>query len=368
MNKTTKNYLNNKKKMLHIVEAFAGGILTYLVDLTNHLCDEYDIYIAYAIRPQTPENYKNYFNKKIKLIEIKNFTRSINPSKDTKALLEIKRIVKEINPDIIHLHSTKAGVLGRLAINNKNISMFYTPHGYSFLMQNDSNTKRSIYKFIEEICGKKYCTTIACSKGEYDESLNITKFSTYINNGINIDELDKLIKHYNTNETNHTTTVFTLGRISYQKNPELFNSVAEKLPNVKFLWIGDGDLRDKLTSSNIEITEWVNREKALEYSMQGDIFILPSLWEGLPMSLLEAMYMKKLCLVSNVIGNRDVIKNGINGFICESAEEFANVINNQINNINHTIINNAYQDILDEYNTKIMVKKYDDIYSKELII
>lgn len=68
-----------KKKILFIVEAMGGGVFTYIVDLANELVKEYDMYIAYAVRRQTPDNYKDYFDRRINLIEVKNFSRSINP-------------------------------------------------------------------------------------------------------------------------------------------------------------------------------------------------------------------------------------------------------------------------------------------------
>lgn len=355
----------HKKKILHIVEAMGGGVFTYIVDLANQLCDEYDVYIAYAVRPQTPEDYREYFDKNIKLIEVKNFTRAINFTKDFKAFFEIRSIAKEVQPDIIHLHSSKAGTLGRYAFNGHKVPIFYTPHGYSFLMQNCGMLKRTVYKIVEILSSRRYCTTISCSCGEHEETLKLTTNAKYVNNGININALESLIEKQNVNNTEHKFTVFTLGRICYQKNPDQFNSIAEKLPNIKFLWIGDGELRDKLTSPNIEITGWVNREKALQYSMQADVFILTSLWEGLPISLLESMYMKKACVVSNVIGNRDVIKSGMNGFVCENVDEFVKVLSYLNKKNESTIIDKAYEDIITEYNTTVMGEKYKMIYSCE---
>lgn len=243
------------------------------------------------------------------MIEVKNFARAINATKDIAAFFEIRKIAKEIKPDIIHLHSSKAGALGRFAFSGKRVSLFYTPHGYSFLMENYKPMKRRVFKLIESVCAKRNCTTISCSVGEHQESLKLTKRATYVNNGINMAELQEIIDK--TEKVEHPFTVYTLGRICYQKNPTLFNEIAGSFPNVKFVWIGDGELRGELTSKNIEITGWADRSTAIRYAVNADVFLLPSRWEGLPISLLESMYMKKICVVSNVIGNRDVIHNNV---------------------------------------------------------
>jgi glycosyltransferase involved in cell wall biosynthesis len=354
-----------KRRVLFIVEAMGGGVFTYIVDLANELVKTFDMYVAYAVRPQTPVNYKEYFDSRIHLIEVKNFTRSVSPAKDLKAFPEIRRIAKEVQPDIIHLHSSKAGALGRMAFSGKNIPLFYTPHGYSFLMQDQGGAKRAIYKAVETVCAKRNCTTISCSEGEHQETLKLTKRAVYVNNGINIEELDKLLSKVDT--TPHPFTVFTLGRICYQKNPELFNNIALAMPDVKFLWIGDGEMRDALTAPNIEITGWADRDEGLKRSMNADVFLLTSLWEGLPISLLEAMYMKKLCVVNDVIGNHDVIHNGVNGYVCNgSVEEFVNAINCSKSSESEKMIQTARSEIEAEYNTVEMGKKYVRIYLEGL--
>lgn len=384
-----------QKKILFIVEAMGGGVFTYIVDLANQLANMtengshiYEMYIAYGIRKQTPKDYKRYFDKKIRLIQVESFGRSISLVKDFKAFLEIKKIVKDVEPDIIHLHSSKAGALGRVAFNGLKIDgepvpLFYTPHGYSFLMRNHSAPKRLIFKLIEQGCGKLNCTTISCSAGEHQETLKLTRRAAYVNNGINVKQLERSLGKLKIE--NHPFTVFTLGRICFQKNPALFNQIAEAMPDVRFLWIGDGELRDELTSKNIEITGWVDRKNALTRSMSADVFVLPSLWEGLPISLLEAMYMKKPCVVSDVIGNHDVIHNGENGFVCEDANSFVDAIRSiqrdmsgqafEDNNGNASVypkavvtgeskklVERAYADVMEKYNTTVMAHSYAEIY------
>lgn len=349
--------MNEKKKILYIVEAMGGGIYTYMIDLVNELVKSFDMYIAYAIRSQTPIDYKLQFDSRVHLIEVKNFTRSINPLQDIKAFIEIKKIANDIQPDIIHLHSSKAGALGRWAFNGRKIPMFYTPHGYSFLMANYGCGKRTIFRMIEGVSSKRTCTTISCSEGEHLETLKLTHNAIYVDNGININELKTIMEKTHKSEEHYE--VFTLGRICHQKNPELFNQIALKMPKSNFLWIGDGDLKGELNAPNITVTGWIKREEAIKLAMSADIFVLTSLWEGLPMSLLEAMYMKKMCVVSNVIGNNNVIHNGKNGYVCENVDEFVSRIEN---GCMEELISNAFEDVNKKYNTYTMSEKYKKIY------
>ncbi len=337
-----------------------GGVFTYIVELANKLVEEYDLYIAYAVRAQTPKDYKDYFDKRIHLIKVENFIRAIRPVKDIKAGFEIRQIVKEINPEIIHLHSAKAGILGRLFLNTRKHKLFYTPHGYSFLMENCHPLKRSMYKGIEKIFGLTKCKTICCSVGEYKESLKVTKSSSFISNGIDINILNNQMQNVKV-EKHNKPIVFTIGRICEQKNPSMFNAIASSMPNVDFVWIGDGELKEQLTSENIKITGWISREEVIKYAMQADIFVLASLWEGLPISLLESMYMKKVCIVSDVVGNRDVILDGRNGYVCKNTEHFISRIQENVDNLNQEVAQNAYESIIDTYNTDVI----SVLYSKE---
>ena len=355
-----------KKKVLHLVESFGSGVFTFLVDLVNSTDKQFDITIAYGVRDETISNFRDYFSDKVKFIEVKNFTRSINPKKDIKAIKEVKKIVKQVEPDIVHMHSSKAGAIGRIAISAKNRKLIYNPHGFSFLKQDDSKLKRFIYKAIEKMLTYRKCTIVGCSQGEYEEAKKLSKNAICINNGINIQKLEDEIKGLKPKEIDYNNLkICTSGRIGYQKNPELFNKIAEKLPNIQFTWIGEGELRDKLTASNISITGWKERKEVLQILNDNDIFILTSLWEGLPLSLLEAMYMKKICIVSDVIGNRDVIKDGVNGFIAEDLEGYIKKIKNTENLKIDKIIVNEYNDINDKFNLERMIISYVNEYLRK---
>lgn len=351
-----------KKKVLHIVEAFGGGIFTFLVDLLNNTCEEYDIVLACSIRPQTPKDYKSYFDKKVEIIELESGIRNISITKDLKSFFEIKKIVNNEKPDIVHLHSSKSGFIGRMICNDKKFKVLYNPHGFSFLKEDESNIKKNIYRGLEYIAAKKCGTIVGCSKGEYEEASKLSRKTCLINNGIDTNKLPKL---YEKEIDEKRIKVCTVGRISYQKNPKMFNEVAKMFPNIDFVWIGQGEMIDVIDSSNIEVTGWLSKDEVINILNESDIFILTSLWEGLPIALLEAMYYKKICIVSNCIGNRDVIINGNNGFIANDLEQFSNTINDILNgNIDISKIKrNSYIDILEKYDFEIVSKNYKEIYN-----
>ncbi len=324
-----------------------------------------DVVIAYSVRKQTPQDFRKYFKDTIQFIEVKNFTRNLNPFKDIGAIWEVKKIVQNEKPDIVHMHSSKAGAIGRLAISPKQAKLFYTPHSYAFSKKDESNLKILFYKMVEKLLGKQNCLTIACSKGEYEASKKVTKKSVCISNGIDFEEIEKLIfKEPEKLVDIRNLKICTVGRIGAQKNPQLFNKIAERFPDLSFTWIGDGELKHQLQAPNIQITGWQSREDTMKELYQNDIFILPSLWEGLPMTLLEAMYLQKICLVSDVMGNRDVIQQGGNGFICEKEDDYYHLIkkikNAEVDYLK--IKDKARETVLASHSMDDVEKEYRKIY------
>lgn len=349
-----------RNKLLYISETMVSGVLSCVSGLCGGLADDFDITVAYGLRPDTPADLSKYFDPRVRLIPVESFTRSISPKKDPAALRALKKIAKEVQPDIIHLHSSKAGVLGRLAFAWSRTPVFYTPHGYSFLMTDSSAAKRKLYKAIETVCAHTGAHTISCSPGEDRETRKMTRKAYTVCNGIDSDALDAAAA--SVERTEHPFTVFMLGRISTPRNPGGFNEIALRLPDVQFLWIGDGELRDQLTAPNIRITGWVDRTEAIRLAVNSDAFLLPSLWEGLPMSLLEAMCLEKPCMVSNVIGNRDVIRNGENGFLCNCIEDYVEAVRRIRLGEAQELARQARTDVLSSYNTRVQCEGYRRIY------
>ena len=349
-------------KILHIVEAFGGGVYTFMEALLKQTSDEFEIVVAYALRPQTPADFLERFDKKIKFIEVKHFQRSINPFNDLAAGFELRSIVKQEKPDVIHLHSAKAGFLGRVFLNNRKIPTLYTPHGYAFMKKDDSFIKRMIYYGIEWVAGRSNALTTGCSQGECEAGKKVSRKAICISNGIDYSGLPTPQEERSSDKL----LVATIGRVCYQKNPEMFNKVALGMPEADFLWVGEGDMDASLTAPNIERTGWKLREETLELLNKADVFLLLSLWEGLPISLLEAMYLKKICIVTDVVGNRDVIEHGKNGYIVRDDAECVEILRR----LEHSLASEkelrekAHADIVNCYNIANMGEKYAGEYRR----
>lgn len=348
-------------KILHIVEAFCGGVLGALQGMVNGMDAKFQIYVLHAIRAESPKQPEKIFKKGTALIHSEHMVREIIPSEDIAAIKEIRRVFAEIQPDVVHLHSSKAGALGRLALNGKEVPIFYSPQGYSFLMNDCSGWKRKMYFVLEKLCGLRPSVTVASCNGEYEFAKKVSRKATYIDNGINTKELDSFGLDFT--HRPEKFRICTLGRIVPQKDPLLFNRIAKAFPKVQFVWIGDGEERKKLTSPNIEVTGWVEKKEALKTMMNCSVFMLTSVYEGLAFSIMEAMYYKRLCIVSRIPGNVDAIEDGKTGYICGTFEEYVQVIQQlQDDGIKEEIVEAAHSRILKELNQTVMAKRYEELY------
>ena len=356
--------MSNKPVLFYAVKRLSGGILTFLTELSNRLIETYDINIAFYPDNETPQNIRTLFDPRVKMYRVTSFESDGNPLTDGGGGAELKALCEEIRPDIIHLHGFGAGRIGRKIFANNGKPLFYTPHGFLFLAEDHNLITKSMYRLIEKNLAKTNCVTIACSRSEYAEALAFSDTAVYVNNGINTAEIDRILEETEVSE--HPLTVYTSGLINPQKNPSLFNEIAMAMPDTRFVWIGDGELKYRLTAPNTHITGWLDRRQALREAAGADVFILTSLWEGLPLTLLEAMYMNKLCVVSNVAGSKDLITNGENGFVCNSAAAFVNAIHQFRESRISELTASAKQEVRDNYTIEKMAEGYDSIYRKAL--
>lgn len=317
-----------KIKLLQISETFVSGVYTYIKQICDFLenDDRFEIHIIYSgDREETKfDQIAKDFSPKVHLHQI-SMKREISPKNDLSSVLTLRKKIKQIKPDLIHLHSSKAGILGRIASFGLNSKVLYTPHGYSFLREDVSESKRNFFFLIE-----KYVQlfipvqTVACGDQEYKMASKIdNKRSTLIFNGVNLESFAKYALKHNVNAQ---PRIGTSGRISIQKNPKLFNEIAKQFPTYEFYWIGDGDLKNELTEPNIVVTGWKTYDECIEILNSFDLFLSTSLWEGLPFNILEAMALKKPIITNNIDSNLITVQEGINGFVCTEINDFKNAI------------------------------------------
>ncbi len=260
--------------------------------------------------------------------------RQINPIKDWKAFQELKRIFKEEKVDIVHTHSSKAGILGRWAAKFAGVPIIiHTFHGFGF---NDYQKPwiKYFFIFLERLTAKITNKLVAVSKENVKKGLyyNIGKPEQYavIHSGIkfenfwqvnvNIEEKKKELG-INVN----SGVVGMVACFKPQKAPEDFikmaNIVAKQKSDTQFLLVGDGELRSQLErliktyklESKVILAGW--RTDIPEIISILDVFVLTSLWEGLPRVILESFICRKPVVVTNIDGINEIVRDDENGFL-----------------------------------------------------
>jgi len=313
-------------KVVHVIEPMEHGVFIWVIDMANNLVENgYDVTVIHSLRAATPENWRELFDSRVKLIHVQ-MGRAINPIIDIKALYKITRELKRIRPDVIHGHSSKSGVLARAAgfLLGQNKRTLYTSHAIHYPLIKQP-LKRSIYKLLELVSYWMGGTIVACSKREYDIILEeITKGNASrlkcISNGIDLSQIEA--KDYSCKKPiNEKIRIGVLGRVSNQKAPWVFASIAKQLlakhDNVEFVWVGGGDPEDEipLKEAGVIITGFLDRTSAIEETARLDIFLQTSLYEGLSLALLEAQAAGIPAVVSNIPGNDEVVVHAQCGFV-----------------------------------------------------
>ena len=354
--------LRKQYKLLCVCESMATGIFFFLNSLLNQLCEDYEIVIVYAERYETPKDIREQFDPRIKLIKMDTFRRGMDPKMIHASQRELRKIIKQEKPDIIHLNSSMAGIVGRLAAAGSGIPVLYTPHLFSFMQPSFSRLKRWIFYTAEWCLARLGGTIIGVSESEYQAATKLTRRAGYINNCIDVAlPPPKPTAHCPGEGLKSGTS----GRILPQKCPQRYAQLAKLIPEDEIQWIGDGELRTVLQGlDNVKVLGWMSRADALEAVRKLDVFFLLSDSEGLSISLLEAMEAGTVCVASDIDANRQLLTNGVNGFLVKSVEEAATVMEQiRWHKVDVDAIRQAaYATVCSEYNLDIMVKSYATVY------
>lgn len=326
-----------KIKVLQIItRLIVGGAQEHVMYLCD-LLDKKRFQVKLISGPQTGsegELITEVRKRNIDLMILPELVREINPAKDFLALVKLTKYIRKENFDIVHTNTSKAGILGRFAAKLAGSPVIiHTLHGWAF-HNHMSKEKRNLYITMEKWAEKFTHKLITVSELDINKGLaeGIGTKSKYvtIHSGIDLNifnpsSLDRENKKREWNIDPSDRVVGSVTRLSEQKAPTDFvrmaNEVLKHNPNVSFLLVGDGPLKDEIQDlidhfkiSNKVIMTGV-RHDIPELLTLMDIFVLPSLWEGLPRVFPQAMAMGLPIVATDVNGAPEAIKHSVNGFL-----------------------------------------------------
>ncbi|MCB4790834.1 MAG: glycosyltransferase family 4 protein [Elusimicrobia bacterium] len=322
---------------------------------------------------------------KTKVYFVNCLVREIAPIKDICALINLFSILKKEKPAIVHTHSSKAGILGRLAAFIAGVPVIiHTFHGFGF-HSFQKFPVRMLYIFLERVTAKISDKLIAVSKENIEKGLgnNIGLKEQYalIRSGIKIDKYkdskgNTEEKKKELNIPDGVKVIITIGPFKPQKNLMDFVDVANQVYNAYdkciFLIVGDGEERKKIEKAinSLNLTDKIKllgwRRDIPELLNISNLFVMTSLWEGLPRACLEAMCCGLPVVANSVDGLRDIVANEENGFLSEPgatsrmAENIARLLKNQ--ELADKMGKRSKELIGQDFDIDHMVKQQEELY------
>lgn len=251
-----------------------------------------------------------------------NLQRSVNPFLDIMAFISLRKKIKKISPDLLALHSSKAGIIGRLVAKSLDIKSVFTVHGWAFA-DGVSGFKRKIYIYIERFYAN-FLSDQIITVSEQDKKLALkynvasSDIMTTVHNGVY-----GRVGNINNTSINKKLKLVMVARFSEQKDHKTLlkalSTIDRKLWSLDLVGKGKYFDKTKILVSDYNLDRNVNflgeRNDVLDLLQKSDIFLLISNWEGYPLSILEAMSCGLPIIASDVGGVNEAIKDGFNGYL-----------------------------------------------------
>lgn len=325
-----------------------GGAQSVVINLANKLSEEHEVIVAAG---EGDGKMFSMLHPKVKLERLPHLQRALSPKNDFLTIFDMQKLYRKYKPDIIHLHSSKAGMLGRVAFPSKKV--IYTVHGFDSI-----RLAHRIFLPIEKLMQRACKAIVGVSK--YDdtnlktEGIGRNVFCIY--NGIYRPEIIKPISF--SIPQGYKKIVLCIARMAAPKRSDLFMEMAQLLPEYAFVWIGN---QHEVTEHPKNVFFLGNIPNAGTYCSIADLFVLPSNYEGLPMVILEAMSFGKPVVASNVGGISEIVENDKNGYTVENdAHVFAEKIKYILEN--EEVYSKFSKYALERFNRDSTVDKMVDAY------
>jgi len=289
-------------KILHIItKSELGGAQSVLTSIVNALCEEHEVTV---IAGEGDGKMFNAIDDRVRKIYYPHLRRDISLYHDTKTLVAMWKFNRKLQPDIIHLHSSKAGLLGRLVFPRRKI--VYTIHGFDSI-------RVAFRQFlpIERIMQRRCAAIVGVSQYDMNSlhSEGIFANTHLVYNGVDVPQQQPSATA--SFPTGYAKTVLCIARVAKPKRHDIFIECAKRLPQYAFVWIGNLGPVDNVPDNVFFLG---NIPNAAAYCKQADLFVLPSNYEGLPIVILEAMCQGKAIVASNVGGISEMVIDNKNGF------------------------------------------------------
>lgn len=370
-------------KIIHILHS-VGGVDVSLRHILNNIDDTSFENIVIHSDNDTKKEFLSLSKHKIKAYKLSIY-RNISPLNDLKSIRATRRILKDEQPNLIHAHSAKGGVISRLAAIGLNIKVLHTPQAYSYLSTNNL-LKRMIYLQIERVLANLNSTLVASSSSEQNRGINEVKYkkekALLFNNSINDIKIENKLTIEKTWPTNYICTV---GRPSYQKNLEMMvkviSKIKEKHTSIHLVIMGVGyyspeletikELIDELDlKNNITLLEWTTQQNIFTIIDKSQAYITTARYEGLPYSVIESMAIGKAIIATDADGNRDLVVHNENGYLLgfNEIDKMATLTQEILENepLNKKFSEKSRNLFLDKYNITSNIKNLEALYKSKL--
>ena len=309
-----------------------GGTAKYLIKLNDGLNKAGIKSVVATGYVQTGE-IEDPEIKKLKPIRVKNLGRKISLINDLKAAKEIRKVILKINPDVIHTHTFKAGLLVRVQRNRieaslgKKLKFVHTFHGHLFDDPEFKGFKAMVIKALERRLSKRSDQLITVgeivksdldSKGIYGKNKTISIPPAVM--PLKLQSKNSALKKYGVKDKNRVRVLW-LARVTGVKNPQRVIEIAKRLPEIDFYLAGGGDLLEimkKQAPENLKVLGWQDAKSILPIA---DIFLSTSENEGMPIALIEAHLAAIPVVATNVGSVPDVILHNKSGLICSKSND-----------------------------------------------